>query len=132
MFLLPDCDWAADFKRTWSENLFLSSIITNGVNIMTQQTEPILQVEGLVTQFRTKQGYVTAVDGVSFTVHKGETLGIVGESGCGKSVTSLSILRLLPGGIGRIAKGKVIFKGEDLTQKTNKELSHIRLSLIHI
>lgn len=93
---------------------------------MTQQTEPILQVENLITQFRTKHGYVTAVDGVSFTVHKGETLGIVGESGCGKSVTSLSVLRLLPNGIGRIAGGKVLFKGEDLTQKTNKELSHIR------
>lgn len=93
---------------------------------MTQQTDPILQVQQLVTQFRTKHGYVTAVDGVSFTVHKGETLGIVGESGCGKSVTSLSILRLLPSGIGKIAGGKVIFKGEDLVQKTNKELSHIR------
>ena len=101
-------------------------ISINGVNIMTQQTEPILQVEGLITQFRTKHGYVTAVDGASFIVHKGETLGIVGESGCGKSVTSLSILRLLPNGIGRIAGGKVLFKGEDLTQKTNKELSHIR------
>ena len=87
---------------------------------MTQQTEPILQVEGLITQFRTKHGYVTAVDGASFTVHKGETLGIVGESGCGKSVTSLSILRLLPNGIGRIAGGKVLFKGEDLTQKQIK------------
>lgn len=93
---------------------------------MTRQTEPILQVQGLVTQFRTKHGYVTAVDGVSFTVHKGETLGIVGESGCGKSVTSLSILQLLPNGIGRIAEGKVIFKGEDLVQKSNRELSHIR------
>ena len=93
---------------------------------MMQQTEPVLQVQQLVTQFRTKHGYVTAVDGVSFTVHKGETLGIVGESGCGKSVTSLSVLRLLPNGIGRIAQGKVIFKGEDLVQKSNKELSHIR------
>lgn len=83
-------------------------------------------MQQLVTQFRTKNGYITAVDGVSFTVHKGETLGIVGESGCGKSVTSLSILRLLPGGIGRIAGGKVLFKGEDLVRKTNKELSHIR------
>ncbi|MGN0774642.1 MAG: ABC transporter ATP-binding protein [Candidatus Ventricola sp.] len=85
-----------------------------------------MEVQQLVTQFRTKQGYVTAVDGVSFKVRKGETLGIVGESGCGKSVTSLSILRLLPTGIGRIAGGKVLFNGEDLTQKSNKELSHIR------
>lgn len=91
---------------------------------MTQQ--PLLEVNQLVTQFRTKQGYVTAVDGVSFKVHKGETLGIVGESGCGKSVTSLSILQLLPTGIGRIKSGEVLFNGEDLTKKTNKELSHIR------
>ena len=69
--------------------------------------QPLLEVQQLVTQFRTKQGYITAVDGVSFKVRKGETLGIVGESGCGKSVTSLSILRLLPTGIGRIAGGKV-------------------------
>lgn len=89
-------------------------------------TQPLLEVQQLVTQFRTKQGYVTAVDGVSFTVRKGETLGIVGESGCGKSVTSLSILQLLPTGIGRIAGGKVLFNGEDLTKKNNKELSHIR------
>lgn len=88
--------------------------------------QPLLEVQQLVTQFRTKQGYITAVDGVSFKVRKGETLGIVGESGCGKSVTSLSILRLLPTGIGRIAGGKVLFNGEDLTRKSNKELSHIR------
>ena len=87
---------------------------------MTQQTEPILQVKQLVTQFRTKNGYITAVDGVSFTVRKGETLGIVGESGCGKSVTSLSILRLLPSGIGRIAQGEVIFKGEDLVKNPTR------------
>ena len=85
-----------------------------------------MEVRQLVTQFRTKNGYITAVDKVSFTVHKRETLGIVGESGCGKSVTSLSILRLLPGGIGRIAQGQVLFKGEDLVKKGNKELSRIR------
>ena len=93
---------------------------------MTQQAQPILQVQQLVTQFRTKNGYITAVDKVSFTVHKGETLGIVGESGCGKSVTSLSILRLLPGGIGRIAQGQILFKGEDLVKKSSRELSRIR------
>ena len=88
--------------------------------------QPLLEVKHLVTQFRTKNGYVTAVDDVSFNVMPGETLGIVGESGCGKSVTSLSILQLLPTGIGKIAGGSVLFNGEDLTKKNNRELSHIR------
>ena len=88
--------------------------------------QPLLEVKHLVTQFRTKNGYVTAVDDVSFDVMPGETLGIVGESGCGKSVTSLSILQLLPTGIGKIAGGSVLFHGEDLTKKNNRELSRIR------
>lgn len=58
--------------------------------------QPLLEVKHLKTQFRTKRGTVTAVDDVSFSVNQGDTLGIVGESGCGKSVTSLSILQLLP------------------------------------
>ena len=88
--------------------------------------QPLLEVKHLVTQFRTKNGYVTAVDDVSFDVMPGETLGIVGDSGCGKSVTSLSILQLLPTGIGKIAGGSVLFHGEDLTKKNNRELSRIR------
>ena len=88
--------------------------------------QPLLEIKHLVTQFRTKSGYVTAVDDVSFEVMPGETLGIVGESGCGKSVTSLSILQLLPTGIGRIARGSILFNGEELTNKTNRELSRIR------
>ncbi|MGL5512216.1 MAG: ABC transporter ATP-binding protein [Sporomusa sp.] len=89
-------------------------------------SQSLLQVDQLKTCFRTKQGTVTAVDGVSFTVNQGETLGIVGESGCGKSVTSLSILRLLPHATGKIAGGRIIFKGEDITQKSNRELCKIR------
>lgn len=88
--------------------------------------QTLLQVDQLKTCFRTKQGTVTAVDGVSFNVNQGETLGIVGESGCGKSVTSLSILGLLPHATGKIAGGRIIFKGEDITQKSNRELCKIR------
>ena len=72
--------------------------------------EPILEVEDLETQFRTEEGLVKAVDRVSFVLHRGETLGIVGESGCGKSVTNLSILQLLPARTGRITGGRVLFR----------------------
>ncbi|WP_144185471.1 ABC transporter ATP-binding protein [Elioraea rosea] len=75
---------------------------------------PLLSVEDLRTHFFTVDGVTRAVDGVSFTVNAGETLGIVGESGCGKSVTALSILRLLPQRIGRIVGGRVLLEGEDL------------------
>ena len=66
-------------------------------------SENLIEVKKLVTQFSGKNGTVTAVDGVSFHVKRGETLGIVGESGCGKSVTSMSILRLIPKQTGKIA-----------------------------
>ena len=75
--------------------------------------ELILEVKGLKTYFETKRGVSKAVDGIDFTLNKGETLGIVGESGCGKSMTSLSILRLIPSPPGRIAGGEVLFKGRD-------------------
>jgi peptide/nickel transport system ATP-binding protein len=75
---------------------------------------PLLRVEDLRTHFFTVDGITRAVDGVSFTVDPGETLGIVGESGCGKSVTALSILRLLPPRIGRIVGGSVAFEGTNL------------------
>ncbi len=76
--------------------------------------EPILTVDGLKTHFFTEDGITRAVDGVSFTVDPGETLGIVGESGCGKSVTALSILGLLPPRIGRVVDGSVRFEGREL------------------
>jgi peptide/nickel transport system ATP-binding protein len=79
-----------------------------------QAEAPLLSVEDLRTHFFTVDGVTRAVDGVSFTVAAGETLGIVGESGCGKSVTALSILRLLPQRIGRIVGGRVVFEGTDL------------------
>ena len=76
----------------------------------------LLEVRDLSTCFKTDGGEFTAVDGVSFSVKAGGTLGIVGESGCGKSVTSLSIMGLLPKGQGRIAQGSITFEGVDLTQ----------------
>jgi oligopeptide transport system ATP-binding protein len=87
-------------------------------------TQPLLEVEDLHTVFSTKEGVVKAVDGVSFELNSGETLGIVGESGCGKSVTALSIMRLQRPG--RIVGGRVRFKGQDLTRLSEYEMREIR------
>jgi len=85
-----------------------------------------LEVKGLKTHFITRRGVVKAVDGVSFSVGEGETLGIVGESGCGKSVTCLSILRLVPAPAGRIVEGEIFIDGENLLLKSPKEMRKIR------
>jgi oligopeptide/dipeptide ABC transporter ATP-binding protein len=89
-------------------------------------SDVVLDVKDLRTYFFTRWGVVKAVDGVSFSVHAGETLGLVGESGCGKSVTSLSILRLLPEPAGRIVGGQILFEGEDLVPKSEAEMCQIR------
>jgi len=86
----------------------------------------ILEVRDLHTQFNTLDGVVRAVDGVSFDVARGETLGIVGESGCGKSVTALSILRLIPAETGNIAQGSIRFEGTELTQLAEEEMKSLR------
>jgi len=86
----------------------------------------VLSVKNLVTQFRTTDGIVTAVNDVSFDVEKGKILGIVGESGCGKSVTSLSIMRILPDYSGILAGGSVLYDGKDLVEMTEKEMCDIR------
>ena len=86
----------------------------------------LLEVRGLTTCFKVEGGEFTAVDGVSFSVHTGRTLGIVGESGCGKSVTSLSIMGLLPKGQGRIASGSVYFGGVDLAQLSPDAMRALR------
>lgn len=93
-------------------------------------SENLIEVKKLVTQFSGKNGTVTAVDGVSFSIGKGKTLGIVGESGCGKSVTSMSIMRLIPKQTGKITSGEIIFKGRDLTKLSDKEIRQIRGSEI--
>jgi len=90
----------------------------------------LLQVEDLRTSFFTRQGEVKAVDGVSFSVNEGETFGIVGESGCGKTVTGLSILRLLPEPAGMIVGGKIILDGTNLLELSKKEMRAIRGRMI--
>ncbi len=87
---------------------------------------PILDVRDLRTHFFTQDGVTRAVDGLSFSIGAGETLGIVGESGCGKSVTALSILRLLPAGLGRTVGGSVTFGGRDLLGLDEAEMRRIR------
>jgi oligopeptide/dipeptide ABC transporter ATP-binding protein len=86
----------------------------------------ILEVNDLKTHFFTREGVVQAVDGVSFTLEKGKTLGIVGESGCGKSVTALSIMGLIPRPPARIVGGSVLFEGRELTTLKDKQLEDIR------
>lgn len=104
--------------------LILSS---NEVLRVTQSgEEPILDVQELRTSFFTEDGEVRAVDGVSFKVARGRTLGIVGESGCGKSVTSLSILRLIPSPPGKIVGGKIFFNGKDLIGLSSGEMRAVR------
>ncbi len=88
--------------------------------------EKILEVKNLRTSFKTEEGELTAVDDVSFDVFKGKTLGIVGESGCGKSVTSLSIMRLIPDPPGRVVGGEILFKGRDLLKLSSAEMRSIR------
>ena len=86
----------------------------------------LLEVRGLATHFFSANRVVKAADGVSFTVNRGETLGIVGETGCGKSVTALSVMRLIPWPPGRIVSGAVLLDGENLLDKTDSEMRSIR------
>ena len=89
-------------------------------------SDPVLQIIGLKTQFQTRRGVVKAVDGLDLALQPGETFGLVGESGCGKSVTALSILRLLPQPAGRIAAGRILFDGKDLATVGEAEIRRIR------
>lgn len=86
----------------------------------------LLDVQGLRTVFDSPRGDVNAVNGVSFHVDAGETVGVVGESGCGKSVTALSLMRLVPSPPGRITEGSIIFKGSDVLKMKERELRHLR------
>jgi len=93
--------------------------------VIINNKEPLLEVKDLKTYFLTENGIVKAVDGVGFKVYQGEVLGLVGESGCGKSVTAFSIIRLLdyPG---KTVEGEILFKGENLLRKTDAEMRKIR------
>ncbi|MBI4773074.1 MAG: ABC transporter ATP-binding protein [Deltaproteobacteria bacterium] len=101
------------------------------MNSFSPETKPteqssLLRVEGLVTVFHTDQGPLRAVDGVSFAMRSGSTLGLVGESGCGKSATALSIMRLIPPVSGKIADGNIWFDGTDLLGLDESEMRRIR------
>jgi len=86
----------------------------------------LLEVQDLRTQFHTREGLVHAVNGISYQLDEGETLGIVGESGCGKSVGVLSLLRLIPEPPGKIASGQALFQGKDLLKMSPEEIRHVR------
>ena len=86
----------------------------------TNNGERVLEVKDLQTYFYTKEGVVKAVDGLSYYVKKGECVGLVGESACGKSVSAMSVLRLIPYPPGIIVGGQILFKGEDLLQATEE------------
>ena len=86
----------------------------------------LLEIEDLRTQFFTSAGTVRAVDGISYSVEAGEVVALVGESGCGKSVSALSILRLIPNPPGRIVGGSIRFKGTDLLQLSDSEIRAVR------
>lgn len=92
----------------------------------------LLNVQGLETQFRTREGIVHAVNGVSFHLKEGETLGIVGESGCGKSVTVMSMMRLIPSPPGKVVAGQAWYQGKDLLKMSDEEIRHVRGSQISI
>ncbi len=91
-----------------------------------EQAPILLELKGLQVHFDTEDGVSRAVDGVSYKLRSGETLGVVGESGCGKSVTALSILGLVPSPPGRVAGGQILFEGQDLLKLSERELRSIR------
>jgi oligopeptide/dipeptide ABC transporter ATP-binding protein len=93
---------------------------------MSDPNKNLLEVDKLITSFETDRGILRAVDQVSFSVPRGKTVGIVGESGCGKSVTAMSIVRLLPQPSGRILGGQVLFNGRDLVRASEREMRSIR------
>jgi oligopeptide/dipeptide ABC transporter ATP-binding protein len=88
--------------------------------------DPLLSVRNLKTYFYTDEGVVKAVDGLSYDLHRGETLGIVGESGCGKSVHALSVMRLIPTPPGKIVDGQILFEGRDLLKLSDENMRKIR------
>ena len=94
--------------------------------------ENILEVKDLYVDYETSEGVVYAVNGLNFSMKKGQILGLVGETGAGKTTTALSILKLLPKGVGRISKGEIWFKGENLLEKDEHYMRDLRGNEISI
>ena len=92
----------------------------------------LLEVKGLKTHFQTEDGWLHAVDGVDLSIDAGETLGVVGESGCGKSVTAMSVLKLIPMPPGRIVAGQILWQGRDLVPMAADEMRRVRMKEIAI
>jgi oligopeptide/dipeptide ABC transporter ATP-binding protein len=95
-------------------------------NAHSSTRDPLLRIEDLTTEFRTDLGVVRAVDGLDLSIPAGETMGIVGESGCGKSTIGLSVMRLIPEPPGKITSGKILFEGKDLLRLDRREMRRIR------
>src|SRR6188474_3388523 len=94
--------------------------------------EPLLDIRGLKTHFTTDDGIVQAVDGVDIAIGRGETVGVVGESGCGKTVTALSVLKLIAMPPGKIVAGQILYQGRDLAPLAPQEMNDIRSKEIAI
>jgi peptide/nickel transport system ATP-binding protein len=102
------------------------------VNLQNRPAQHLLEIRGLKTHFATEEGMVHAVDGVDLTIDRGETLGVVGESGCGKTVTALSVLKLIATPPGRIVAGQILWQGRDLVPLSPEEMRSIRSKEIGI
>lgn len=91
-----------------------------------EEKRPLLEIENLEVVYRTDEATVRAVNGITFSLNEKETIGLVGETGAGKTTTALAILRLLPERTGRVLGGKILFRGENLFEKTVPEMRHVR------
>lgn len=117
-------------RRTFYNTVYLKRVAgrLSGVPLVNHPStsDVVLKVRGLVTSFKTDDGVVRALDGVGFEIKRGKTLGVVGESGCGKSVTSLSIMKLLPQGSGWVESGSIHFDGHDLLKLSDEDMRVLR------
>ena len=128
----PDIETAPEFEAVETLGASLDETIVEEIVPAAQRRpkrergeRPLLEIRGLRTSFHTRDGLVRAVDGIDFSVDRGEIMGLVGESGCGKSVTSLSIMRLVAQS-GRIEGGEILFDGQDLLKLSPDAMRHIR------